>query len=296
MKILLAGGTGLIGTRLAQLLQEKGHVVHFLTRHPKGGNQFHWDPAQGQIDEKALVGVEAIINLAGAGIADKRWTQARKALLVESRVQSAALLLKNIGRMKQRPHTYVAASAIGYYGNTGERWCRETDQPADNGFLSECCVQWENANRQAEALGLRTAILRIGIVLSTKGGALPELIKPLRFGVGAYFADGRAWYAWIHLDDMCRQLIWAVESPHVHGVYNAVAPNPVRVKTLIAAAAKAMHRSVLPLPAPAFALRLLLGEMSAVVLNSNRVSNEKALKDGFVCQYRDIEGALEDIL
>ena len=163
-------------------------MVHFLTRHPKGGNQFHWDPAQGQIDEKALVGVEAIINLAGAGIADKRWTQARKALLVESRVQSAALLLKTIGRMKQRPHTYVAASAIGYYGNTGERWCRETDQPADNGFLSECCVQWENANRQAEALGLRTAILRIGVVLSTKGGALPELIKPLRFGVGAYFA------------------------------------------------------------------------------------------------------------
>jgi uncharacterized protein len=188
------------------------------------------------------------------------------------------------------PACYLGASAIGYYGNSGEALVYEHDHPADRTFMVQCCEAWETAHEEIGALGIRTVLLRIGVVLSKEGGALPELIKPLRLGLGAHFGD--AWYSWIHRDDVCRMFLWALEQPQAEGVYNAVAPHPERNKNLMQAAAKAMKQWAVFAQAPTFALRLLLGEMSAVVLNSNRVSAEKILQAGFKFRYPDAESAL----
>ncbi len=293
--ILIAGGTGLIGRRLSAMLFEKGYAVRLLSRSPRGERQYRWDTDAGFVDEKALEGVDAVINLAGAGIADKRWTPARKHLLIESRVRSANTLLAAFLRTGRKPAVYLSASAIGYYGNSGEEWMTETDVPRGTGFMVDCCRQWENAAAAVAQAGIRTAILRIGIVLALEGGALPEFVKPLYLGVGGYFAEGKSWYSWIHLDDVCRMFIWALENEEVTGVYNAVAPRPARNRELVAAIAKAMHRRAIFVPAPTFAMRFALGELSAAILNSNRISAEKAMKAGFEFQYPELEAALEAI-
>lgn len=294
--VLLAGGTGLIGSRLTEMLRAQGHTVRILTRRPSAENQYAWDPEAGTIDDRALQGVDCVINLAGAGIADKRWTAARKHLLVESRVQSARALRDAFIRLGIRPRAYLSASAIGIYGNSGERMMTEADAPADNSFMVDCCRQWEAAADEVAALGIRTVKFRIGIVLAVEGGALAEFVKPLRFGLGAYFADGKAWYSWIHRDDVCRLFLWAMDNPELTGVFNAVAPNPVRNKQLVQSTAKALGRAAIVAPAPALALRLVLGEMSAVVLNSNRVSAQKAVQAGFRFEYPDLDEALAHVL
>ena len=293
--ILIAGGTGLIGSRLSDMLREKGHVVRILTRAPKGESQFAWNPAAGTIDEKALQGVDFVVNLAGAGIADKHWTPSRKRLIISSRVQSARTLRDAFLRTGIRPKACLSTSAIGYYGNSGERWMTETDAPVGKDFMTDCCRQWEDAVNEVAALGIRTVIFRTGIVLAKEGGALAEFVKPLRFGVGGYFADGRAWYSWIHLDDVCRMFLWAIENRQAEGVYNAVAPYPVRNKEFVKAIARAMRQPAVMAPGPAFVMRLVLGEMAAAILNSNRVSAEKILKAGFQFQYDRLDGALKAI-
>lgn len=293
--ILIAGGTGLIGVRLQTILKEKGYAVRLLTRTPAGEGQYGWDPGLGNIDDAALQGVDAVINLAGAGIADGRWTPARKKLLVDSRVQSAKVLREAFLRTKIFPETYLSASAIGYYGNSGEQCMFETDPPVDQSFMVQCCAAWEEGAEEVAALGIRTVLFRIGVVLTKEGGALAEFVKPLRFGLGAYFADGKAWYSWIHREDLCRMFVWALEHPQMEGVYNAVAPSPVRNKDLVKATAKAMRQPALIVPAPAFALRLVLGEMSAVVLNSNLIADDKVRASGFLFHFPDLETALQDI-
>lgn len=292
---LLAGGSGLIGSRLTVMLREKGFTVRILTRSPKAEGQFFWNPAAGSIDATALQGVDYIVNLAGTGIADRRWTKARKRDIIESRVQSARTLRAALERSALRPKAYLSSSAIGYYGNSGERRMTETDPPVDNSFMAECCRQWEAAADEVAALGIRTVKFRIGIVLAKEGGALAEFVKPLRFGIGGYFADGQAWYSWIHLDDLCRMFIWAMENPTIEGVFNAAAPNPVRNKALLNAVAKAMRQPAIFIPAPAFALRLVLGEMASAILNSNRIASEKVLQAGFQFHYPELEGALKQI-
>ncbi len=293
--ILIAGGSGLIGSRLAEILRTLGHTVRLLSRSPKGDGQFYWNPGQGEIDTKALQQVDAIINLAGAGIADKRWTAARKRELISSRVQSAALLQREIAQMHERPKAYFSASGVGYYGNSGETWMSEDSAPVDQGFMVECCREWELAADQMAALGLRVLKFRIGVVLAKEGGALAEIVKPLRFGLGAYFGNGTAWWSWVHLEDVCRAFIWAIENQQVEGVYNLVSPSPVRGKDLVKATAKAMRQPAVFLPAPAFVLRLFLGEMAAVILNSNRVSSDKLVQAGFKFQWTPIDTALHDI-
>jgi len=293
--ILLAGGTGLIGTRLSALLREQGHTVRLLTRHPMGEGQYAWNPAAGALDEAALHGVDAVVNLAGAGIADSRWTPARKRLLVDSRVQSNRVLREAFERSGLRPKAYLSASAVGYYGNSGERLMRESDAPVDASFMVECCAAWEHSVAELAALGIRTASFRIGVVLAKEGGALAEFVKPLRWGLGAYFGDGQAWYSWIHRDDVCRAFIWALENQSVTGVFNLVAPEPVRNRDLVKATATAMRHWAVLLPAPTFAMRILFGEMAAVILNSNRVSAEKIQGAGFRFQYPNLGSALEAI-
>ena len=293
--VLLAGGSGLIGNRLAAMLREKNYTVRILTRSPKAEGQFSWNPANGTMDDAALKNVDYVINLAGTGIADRPWTKARKRDIIESRVQSARTLRSALERAGSNPKAYLSSSAIGYYGNSGERWMSETDPPVDNSFMVGCCQQWEAAADEVAALGIRTVKLRIGIVLAKEGGALAEFVKPLRFGVGSYFADGQAWYSWIHRDDLCRMFIWAMENPQVAGVFNAAAPQPVRNKALLQAVAKAMRQPAIFIPAPAFALELVLGEMAAVILNSNRIASEKVVQAGFQFQYPELESALKQI-
>lgn len=293
--VLLAGGSGFIGSRLAEMLREKGYTVRFLSRKPKGDGQYAWNPAAETIDDRALQGVDYIANLAGANIADRRWTAARKREIIGSRVQSARTLRDAFERTGAKPKAYLSPSGIGYYGNSGERWMRETDPPVGDGFMVECCRQWEAAADEVAALGIRTVKLRIGLVLAREGGALAEFVKPLRFGIGGYFADGQAWYSWVHRDDVCRFFIWAMENQRVEGVYNVAAPHPVRNRDLVKAAAKAMRQPALFIPAPAFALRVALGEMSTAILNSNRIASEKAMQAGFSFQYPELEQALKQI-
>lgn len=293
--ILLAGGTGLIGSRMSDLLRQRGYTVRLLSRSPKGKDQFAWDPAAGTIDEAAVRGADVVINLAGAGIADKCWTAARKRLLIDSRVQSTRLLRDTFERIGHRPQAYLSASAIGYYGNSGERLMHETDLPAEDSFMVDCCRQWEEVADEVAALGIRTVKFRIGVVLAKEGGALKEFIKPLQFGLGTYFADGRAWYSWVHRDDICGMFIWGIENQSVEGVFNAVAPEPLRIEPLVRATARAMRRRAIFMPVPAFGLRLILGEMSAVVLNSNQVSAEKVLAAGFEFQFPQLDAALKEI-
>lgn len=293
--VLLAGGTGLIGSRLSEKLQTQGYGVRWLTRSPKGKDQFFWNPNTGEIDQNALQGIDYVINLAGAGIADKRWTKARKKELIESRVRSAALLCREMERMTDRPKAYLSASAIGIYGNSGETWMKEHSPAANSGFMVDCCQQWEAAVEPIKRLGIRTLCFRIGVVLAKEGGALAEIVRPLRFGLGAYFGDGQAWWSWIHRDDVCNAFIWGLEQPALEGVYNLVAPHPVRGKALVQAIAKARAQWALFLPVPAWGLRLVFGEMSAVILNSNRVSAEKLIQAGFEFDWPELDPALLDI-
>lgn len=293
--ILIAGGTGLIGSRLAEMLRHDGHSVRLLTRTPKGKDEFHWNPDSGDIDIESLQGVDFVVNLAGAGIADKRWTADRKKELVDSREQSAALLFRDIKLMDIKPKAYLSASAIGYYGNSGEHLMREDSPPVDRSFMVECCQKWEAAADQMSSLGIRTVKFRIGVVLAKEGGALAEIIKPLRFGLGTYFGDGQAWWSWVHRDDVCRAFIWGMENQEAAGVYNLTAPTPVRGIDLVKATAEAMDKSAVFMPAPVFVLRAVLGEMSAVILNSNRVSSEKLTQAGFEFEWPDSNAALRDI-
>ncbi len=293
--ILIAGGTGLIGTRLAAFFKEKGHTVRILSRSPQGEGQFAWDPLAGSIDDKAVLGADVVINLAGAGIADRRWTTDRKKLLIDSRVKSTAVLRESFQRSGFQPKVYLSASGIGYYGNSGEDWVDESDAPTDDSFLVKCCADWEQAVESIGAMGIRTVVFRTGIVLEKSGGALLEITKPLRFGIGTYFGNGQAWYSWIHLEDVCRMYFWAVENAESEGIYNAVAPQPVRNIEFVKAAAKAMQQAAIFVPAPEFALRLVLGEMADVVFFSNRVSAQKIIQAGFHFQYPVLETALARI-
>lgn len=294
--ILIAGGTGLVGRRLTYWLQQAGYEVRILTRYPRASAHVLWNPEVGTIDDAAVAEADFIINLAGAGIADARWTPARKRELISSRVDSARTLKQALQRTGHRPKAYLAASAIGYYGNSLERLMQESDVPADSSFMVQCCQQWEAASDEILELGIRTVVLRIGVVMSKEGGALAEFLKPLRFGLGTYFADGQAWYSWIHRDDLCRIFLWAMQEDAASGVFNAVAPRPERNIELLKKTAKAWGKPALFLSIPAFALRLVLGEMSAVVLNSNRVSAQRLLEAGFDFSYPHAAGALKQVL
>ncbi len=282
MIVLIAGGSGLVGRRLVQMLEQRGDTVRVLTRNATKPHEFAWDPQQDKIDDTALEGIDILINLAGAGIADKRWTASRKRELIESRVKSNQTLFNALKRTEIHPKAFVSASAIGYYGNSGEPWMYESDSPKDHSFMVDCCTQWEDSAYEMATLGIRTVILRIGVVMSPEGGAMAEFIKPMRFGIGAYFGWGQAWYSWIGIDDLCNMFIWAADQPTIHGVYNAVNPQPERNINLVKKIAKSRGKFVFIVPAPTIIIRLMFGEMAAVVLNSNRVSADHILETGFV--------------
>lgn len=294
MKILITGGTGFIGQALQKQLRESGHQVVILSRR---GGDFHWNPAKGEMESSALDGVDAIIHLAGAGIAEKRWTDARKEELIQSRVQSSRLLYQMLKKHPNQVQTLISASGIGYYGaDTGEKLCEENTEPGHD-FISQCTQAWEGSLDGIEAIGIRVVKFRIGLVMGNGGGILPVLQKPIRWFVGADIGTGKQWQSWIHLQDLIGMFMWALQKKSMQGVYNAVAPEPLRQSELNKLLAHAMHRPLFLPAVPAFALRLLLGEMAVLVTGGNLVSSNRIQKEaGFSFRFVRFSEALKDLI
>lgn len=302
--ILITGGTGLVGSRLTQLLINKGYQIIILSRHPKPGSGTNpsfakWDVDKGYIDESALANADYIIHLAGAGIADKRWTEKRKQEIVDSRVKGSALIAAALKTKPNHVKAVISASAIGWYGSDpapGPNGYTETDQP-DSGFLGKTCSAWEAAIDPVAETGRRLVKLRIGIVLSENGGAFVEFKKPIRMGIAAILGSGQQLVSWIHLEDLCRMFIYCLEEEKIRGAFNAVAPNPVTNKELTLEIAKQLKgKFYIPFHVPAFILKIMVGEMSIEVLKSTTASAAKIHETGFHFLYPDIEPAVEVLL
>jgi len=302
MKILITGSTGLVGTALTQDLQRAGHTVCRLIRPNTSpqtignsqGFDVNWNPATGELGG-AAVGADAVVNLAGASIADGRWSPQRKELLRSSRVDTTRALVQALAKMSARPRVLVSASATGYYGNRGDEILSEASQPG-TGFLSGIAKEWECEALKAEALGIRVVRARFGVILAKHGGALPQMMRPFQFGVGGKIATGKQWLSWITLDDVVAILRLALENANITGPINVVSPQPVTNADFTEILAAALHRPAL-FPAPAFALRLLLGEMAdALLLSSQRVLPTQLQKLNFQFAHPDLRTALVSIL
>ncbi|MCK6616920.1 MAG: TIGR01777 family oxidoreductase [Cyclobacteriaceae bacterium] len=297
-KVLITGGSGLLGSRLTELLLEQGYEVAHLSRKAKTGvvPAFAWDVSAGSLDEKAFTGVDTIIHLAGAGVADKRWTKERKREILESRVQSTRLLYRFLSRRTHQVRKFISASAIGIYGfGLRNEVLAENSKHGDD-FLSQVVTAWENEVNAMPSLGVRTIILRIGIVLSKEGGALKEMARPVRWGVGAPLGTGNQYLSWIHIDDLCRMFLFALENESIAGVYNAAGVQPVTNREFTRTVAAVLKKPMWLPPVPAFVLKLLLGEMAGMVLNGSRVSSEKIQRAGFTFRFTDLHSALLDLL
>ena len=295
--ILLAGGTGLIGEQLIAKLIAEGHQVAILSRRPikiAGVKTFIWDVYGKTIDEAAFIGIDTVINLTGEGIADKPWTDERKQKIIDSRVKSAALIFEAIQKNGAEVKSYISASAVGYYADRGDEILDE-ESAAGTGFLADCCIAWENAADQGIALGIRVVKIRIGIVLSGKGGALLSMEKPVKYFAGAPLGSGEQWMPWIHIDDLAGIFAKATEDPNMFDAYNAAAPSPVTNKTFTETLAKTLHRPTWPIKVPKFVLKTILGEMSILPLLSNNTSAQKLLDTGFQFKYLTLESALNAI-
>ncbi|PZX58320.1 hypothetical protein LV84_01525 [Algoriphagus ratkowskyi] len=290
--ILISGGSGLIGHKITQLLELKGYSVAWLSRSSQTQKSFLWDVEKQTIDPEAVEWADAIIHLAGAGVAEQRWTDERKKLILDSRIQSTHLLYDAIEKSTAKPNTFISASAVGYYGfNTGTFLMDET-KAAGTDFLAQVVVAWENEVKKMEELNLRTVMLRIGIVLDADGGALGEMMKP---PIAAPLGKGDQWMSWIAIEDLAKMFVFALEKTTLQGVFNAVGPNPATNQQLTQAAAKAKGKPYIGIGVPAFALKLFLGEMAAIVLGGNRVSSQKIQKAGFEFECPELTGALKEI-
>ena len=296
--ILITGGTGLIGRHLFSCLQQKGYSVRILTRnrslcHQNSG-YYLWDPYNNFIECSALDNVGVIINLAGAGIADKRWTKERKKVLLESRLSSIDCLKNNLKKLESKP-LIIAASAIGYYGDRGSEVLDEYSGPG-HGYLSGLTGLWEGKSKELEDLSDRFVLLRIGIILSTKGGALKKIRYTSNMGLYQYFGNGKAYYSWIHIEELIEIISRTIINSEYRGIINAVSVNPVSNKFMIKTLKKIENKFGLILSVPVFTLKMLLGEMATLVLDSTRVSPRKLLRLGYEFRFPDLEEALKDIL
>jgi uncharacterized protein (TIGR01777 family) len=301
--VLVTGGTGLIGKKLSQMLVEKGYDVIVLSRQISEKKEqlsnVHyaaWNIENQSIDATAIANADYIIHLAGAGVADKRWTTQRKKEIVESRTKSSTLLVKALNETPNNVKAVISISAIGWYGpDTNESSAHgfTEDKNADTAFLGETCRLWEASIEPVKKLNKRLVKFRTGIVLSKDGGALKEFVKPLQTGIVTIFGSGKQMISWIHIDDLCHMFISAIENENINGTFNAVTPNPVSNKQLMYVLATQKNKYFLPLHIPAFILKLMLGEMSIELLKSVNVSAKKILSTGFEFLYPTIESALK---
>ena len=302
--VLITGGTGMVGQALTNYLIERGYAVIVLTRSVRKSSRHHltyaiWDIEKQYIDPLVFDKANIIVHLAGENVAAKRWTTKRKKVLVDSRVQSGALLVKCLQENKHQVKTVIAASAIGWYGPDTAASLQngfvETDAP-DTSFLSTTCQQWEQSMLGISAMGIRMVTLRMGIVLNKRGGALAEFIKPAKLGLATILGPGTQVMSWIHQQDVCKMILFAVTEPSIHGVYNAVAPMPVTNQQMVTAVAKKLFPFQLSVKVPVFILKIVLGEMSIEVLKSAKVSSQKIQAAGFEFDFPNLEIALHQIL
>lgn len=298
-RVLITGGTGLIGRRLALILAAEGYEVALLSRaEAKAGpfSTYRWDIEKQYAEEEAFSDLYGIVHLAGAPIADKRWTARQKRVIVESRVKSVQLLAQCLEKQTQKPSVFIGASAIGYYGaDTGDELLTE-EAPAGSDFLADVVKKWEQAYEPIAEMGIRMALIRAGVVLSPDGGALPKLVRPVRWGVGAALGSGRQWMSWIHIQDVCRMFVWLLKQEQLAGVFNGVSPEPVTNSEFTGRAAGVLRRPLWLPRVPGFVLKAALGEMAGMVLGGNRVSAEKLQKAGFTFRFPTINEALQDLL
>ena len=301
MKILVAGSSGLVGTALGSTLARAAHTVCRLVRPqsasgegPKEGFAVAWNPATGELGG-AGVGADAVVNLAGASIAGGRWTAERKALLRSSRIDTTRALVGALAKMNVRPSVLVSASAIGIYGDRGDETLTEESKPG-TGFLADLAKEWEAEALKAEALGIRVVLARFGIILAREGGALPKMLTPFKLGVGGRLGSGKQWMSWVTVEDVVAILRFAIESATVRGAINIVAPQPLQNAEFTKVIAKSVHRPAL-FPAPAFALRLALGETAdSLLLSSQRVVPQALEKLGYRFLYSELLAALKHLL
>ncbi|HKI46744.1 MAG TPA: TIGR01777 family oxidoreductase [Balneolales bacterium] len=298
MKILMTGGTGFIGHHLSTWLSENGHQVTILSRHPQKKHDLESDsitiePWPENLG-KRLNEIDAVINLAGENLFGQRWTASVKRRILESRVKTTRSIIEGIRTADEAPGVLVSASAVGYYGSRGRERIHEKDAPA-NDFLAVVCQQWEDEAKKAEACDVRTVITRIGLPLQTDGGVLGKMLTPFKFGVGGPLGNGRQFFPWIHMTDLCRAVNFLMTKEDLSGPFNMTAPIPVTMRQFAVDLGRVLHRPAW-LSVPKFALDLLLGEAAKSVTASLRVVPQKLLNAGFEFQFRELEPALRDLL
>lgn len=295
MRILVTGATGLVGSQLVETLKSQGHHVLRLVRNqPQGGDVF-WNPNKREIDKEKLEGLDAVVHLAGENIASGRWTQEKKERIRASRVEGTKFLCETLSALKAPPEVLVSASAIGYYGDRCDELLTEQSS-SGNGFLAEVCREWEAATGAAKAGGIRVVNVRIGVVLSTRGGALQKMLPPFKMGGGGKLGSGKQYMSWIALDDLIGVIQHAMNSKELSGPINAVAPDAVTNEEFTSALGSALHRPTI-FPVPGFAVHLLLGEMAdELLLSSARVKPEKVLASGYSFKHPQLQPTLEEII
>lgn len=298
MNVTLTGATGFIGRRLIRRLLEEEHTAHVLARRGKTGFAPEvkcsiWDALEGEPPAEALAEADAIVNLAGEPVS-QRWTPEARRRIRGSRVEGTRRLVEALSTLQRRPSVLVCASAIGIYGSRGDEILTESSTPGE-GFLSGLCIDWEKSARLAEALGLRVVMLRTGVVLGTEGGALEKILPAFRWGLGGRLGSGEQWMSWIHIDDLVSLILFALEKAELRGPVNATAPGPVTNAEFTDKLAAVLYRPAF-VPVPAFALRMLFGEMAEVLLGSQRVLPRAAESAGFRFRYPDLKSALRHLL
>jgi uncharacterized protein (TIGR01777 family) len=293
MHILITGGTGLIGRALTEKLKSEGHTVAILSR---SGGDFIWNVRDGFMDPLAFEKVDAIVHLAGAGIAENRWTPARKKEIIDSRVESARLLANTLAGINHQVKTIVSASGIGYYGaDTGESICTEISNSGMD-FVAECTREWEKSMDPFAGLGLRVVKLRTGLVMSSQGGIFRVLARPVYWFLGAILGTGKQWQSWIHMEDLVEMFRLALTNSSASGVYNAVAPEPICHREMMKLIANKMKRPLIFPPIPAWFLKVILGEMATLVTGGNFVSSEKIQKElSFTFKYSSFAEAIKKL-
>jgi uncharacterized protein (TIGR01777 family) len=295
MQVLVSGSTGLVGSALCPLLTTGGHQVTKLVRgEPKPG-EAHWDIQAREIDAEALSAADAVVHLAGESIAAGRWNTAKKARILNSRVEGTRLLCEALAKLTRPPQVLVCASAIGYYGSRGDEWLDESSAPGD-GFLADVCRQWENATRPASDAGIRVVNARFGVILSPRGGALAQMLFPFKTGGGGVISSGKQFWSWISLDDVVGAIHHALLNENLHGPVNVVAPNPVTNTEFTKTLGKVLRRPTI-FPLPAFVARLVLGEMAnELLLASQRVRPRKLTETNYEFRHPELETALRAML
>ncbi len=296
MHILLTGGTGLIGRQLCHHWLAQGHRLTVWSRRPDAVAGLCGAGVRGigQLEALGAEPVDALVNLAGAPIADRPWTHKRKALLWSSRVGVTETLLAWLQSRAQRPQVLISGSAVGWYGDGGERELTEDSPPVSEDFASQLCIAWEETAQRAEALGVRVVLVRTGLVLSQEGGFLSRLLVPFKLALGGPIGNGRQWMPWIHINDQVALIDFLLHQQDASGPYNACAPKPVRNREFAKALGASLHRPAV-VPMPAFALRVGLGELSLLLLGGQRATPARLLAAGFTFEFNDVRAALDDV-